>query len=58
METARTGRAHRYILTTCYRDLEFRCCWYVYLDAGVKDAQYRAYGSTAHERWHNPAPEI
>ena len=44
MEGHRTGRAHRVILTTCYRALEPRICWALYLDRGAADARFRAYG--------------
>ena len=37
---------HRYIFTSCFRNngLDRRCCWFVYLDMGLEDAQFRAYG--------------
>ena len=44
MEGARTGRLHRIIFTTCYRALEPRTCWALYLDRGIADARFRAYG--------------
>ena len=45
METQRTGKGHRVILTTCYRALEPRTCWALYLDRGAADARFRAYGA-------------
>lgn len=43
-------RAHRVILTTCYRVDGSgypapRMCWATYLDMGLRDAQHRAWGS-------------
>jgi hypothetical protein len=45
MERMRTGRAHGHILTTCYRDLQPRVCWAIYLDMGFGDAMNRVLGA-------------
>ena len=39
MEGARTGRKHRIILTTCYRALDAKTCWTLYLDVDSAHAR-------------------